>query len=176
MANTSATVTPKQHLSYTAQVSVSMVNTTVMHRFWKACAEESATNVEIEKMWRQAQCHKQCLAEATRKLQSLPLLTETFECTCAVWQAMIAKDAFNRSATQATSAYKIMEMVGRYTGEDQWSAEFALVCYRASRTMDELPSEEHEILDELYERLTYTRREDEQLHGVMVFWAKLHEF
>jgi hypothetical protein len=152
------------------------INTTVMKRFWKACAEESATNVEIEKMWRQAQCHKQCLAEATRKLQSLPLLTETTECTCAVWQAMIAKDAFNRLATQATSAYKIMEMVGRYTGEDQWSAEFALVCYRASRTMDQLPSEEHEILDELYERLTYTRREDEQLHGVVVFWAKLHEF
>ena len=158
------------------QLKKRWINTTVMHRFWKACAEESATNVEIEKMWRQAQCHKQCLAEATRKLQSLPLLTKTTCSTCAVWQAMIAKDAFNRLATQATSAYKIIEMVGRYTGEDQWSAEFALVCYRASRTMDELPSEGHEILDELYERLTYTRREDEQLHGVMVFWAKLHEF
>ena len=89
---------------------------------------------------------------------------------------MIAKDAFNRSVTQATSAYKIMEMVGRFTGEDQWSAECALVCYRASRTMHELLSEEHDILDELYQRITYTRVEDEELHDVMVFWARLYEY
>ena len=89
---------------------------------------------------------------------------------------MTAKDGFRRSVAQATSAYNIMEMVGRFTGEDQWSAECALVCDRASRTMDELPSEEHKILDELYETNTCTRATVGQLHDVMVFWARLNEY
>ena len=42
--------------------------------------------------------------------------------------------------------------------------------------MDELPSEEHKILDELYQRITYTRSTDGQLHDVMVLWARLHEY
>ena len=89
---------------------------------------------------------------------------------------MTAKDGFRRSVTQATSAYNIMEMVGRFTGEDQWSAECALECYRASRTMDELPSEEQEILKELYQIITCTGATDGQLHDVMVFWARLNKY
>ena len=42
--------------------------------------------------------------------------------------------------------------------------------------MDGLSSEEYKILDELYERITYTRVEDEELHDVMVFWGRLHEY
>ncbi len=89
---------------------------------------------------------------------------------------MIAKYGFRISVTQGTSAYNIMEMVGRFTGEYQWSVECVLVCYRASRTMDELPSEEHKILDELYEIITCTRTTHGQLHDVMVFWARLHKY
>ena len=82
---------------------------------------------------------------------------------------MITKDAFSRSLIQATSAYKIMEMVGRFTEEDQWIAECALECYRASRNMHELPFEEYKILDELYARITKTRVKHEEFHDIMVF-------
>ena len=159
-----------------AQWNKSKINTTVMHKFWKWCANESATNTDIQLMWRNNLCHKKCFEEATRSWQSLPILTKSQECTCAIWQAMIAEHAFNRSVAQATSAYKIMEIVGRFTAQDQWSAECALVCYRASRTMDELSSEEEKNLDELYERITYARVKDEELHDVMVFWGRLYEY
>ena len=154
----------------------SQINTTVMRKFWIACAKESATNVELQDMWKASWCQKQCLEKATRAWQSLPLLTLDQHCTCAIWQAMIATNAFHRSIAQATSAFKIMEIVGRFTARDQWSAACALVCYRASATMDGLSSEEYKILDELYERITYTRVEDEELHDVMVFWGRLHEY
>ena len=75
------------------------------------------------------------------------------------------------------SAYKIMELVGRLTAEDQWSAACALACYRASEELrSELFSEEYNILDELYERVSHTRVEDEELHHVMVFWGRLHDY
>jgi len=90
---------------------------------------------------------------------------------------MIAKDSFRRSVAHAKSAYKIMELVGRYTAEDQWSAACALVCYRASEELlSELFSEEENILDQLYERITHTRVEEEDLHDVMVFWGRLHAY
>jgi len=69
-----------------------------------------------------------------------------------------------------------MEMVGRFTEEDQWIAECALECYRASRNMHELPFEEYKILDELYARITKTRVKHEELHHVMVFWARLDAY
>ena len=152
------------------------MNTKVMRKFWKACDAQSTTDFEIQRMWRYNECYKEVLENATRKWQTRPFLSESNENISAIWQAMTANDGFRRSVTQATSAYKIMEMVGRFTGEYQWSAECALVCYRASRTMDELPSEEHKILDEFYEIITYTRATVGQLHDVMVFWARLHKY
>jgi hypothetical protein len=70
-----------------------------------------------------------------------------------------------------------MELVGRFTAEDQWSAAFAWACYRASEELrSELFSDAYNILDELYERLTQTRARDDELHDVMKFWGWLHEY
>ena len=162
-----------------AQWMKSHINTTVMHRFWKACAKESATNVEIQDMWRffYSQNIEECLKAAIEAWQSWPFLTESQESICAIWQAMIAKNSFRRSVAHAKSAYKIMELVGRFTAADQWSAACALVCYRASEKLQsELFSEQSNILDELYQRITCTRTEEEDLHDVMIFWGRLHEY
>ena len=70
-----------------------------------------------------------------------------------------------------------MELVGRFTAEDQWSAACALVCYRASEKLQaELFSEQSHILDELYQRITHPRTEEEKLHDVMTFWGSLNEY
>ena len=70
-----------------------------------------------------------------------------------------------------------MELVGRFTAKDQWSAACALICYRASEELrSELFSEQYNILDELYERITHTRFKDEELHDVMMFWERLHQY
>jgi hypothetical protein len=67
-------------------------------------------------------------------------------------------------------------MDGRFAAEDQWSAACALICYRASRTLGELSSEQYKILDELYERITKTRINEEEVHDLVIFCRKLHEF
>ena len=158
-----------------AKCKKSDINTTVMHKFWKACAVESATNGEIEATWKKSHGMQECLKTATEKWQSSPFLTKSKESTCAIWNAMIAKDSFRTSVAYAKSAYKIMELVGRFTAQDQWSAACALACYRASAELrSELFCEEYNILDELYERITRVR--DEEVHDVMAFWGRLHEY
>ena len=157
----------------------SKINTTVMHRFWKACAEVSATNLEIQNLWKDPYTEniEKCLKIATDSWHSWPFLTKSQESTCAIRQAMIAKDSFRRSVAHSKSAYKIMELVGRFAAEDQWSAACALACYRASEELrSKLFSEEYNILDELYERIIHTRARDEELHDVMMVWGRLHEY
>ena len=157
----------------------SFINTKVMHKFWTACAEESATPVAIKQMWQQpGTTIDDCLKAATHEWQTWPLLTESKESTCGIWHRMIADRSFRRSNAYATSAYKIMEIVGRFTAEDQWSAACALACYRAADDLrsalrfEEVGCCELVILDELYERLTRNRIEDEELQQVMAFWGR----
>ena len=91
--------------------------------------------------------------------------------------AMAAKKKFRASTANATSLYKIMELVGRFTAKDQWNAACALICYRASEKLQsELFSEQSHILDELYQRITETRTEEEALQDVMTFWGRLNEY
>ena len=154
------------------------INTAVMHKFWKACAEESATNAEIIHLWQSNDNYtiEKCLEEATRAWESWPFLTKDPVSSVGIWQAMNADKAFRRSRAQVTGAYKVMEIVGRFTAEDQWSAACALVCYEASRAIDDLSSEENQILDELYSRIIRTRDADDDLYDVMAFWRRLHEY
>ena len=153
----------------------SVINKTLMHRFWKACAEESATPVAIKQMWQQAGTTiDDCLKAATDDWEQWPFLTERAESTCGIWQGMIADRSFRRSQAHATSAYKIMEIVGRFTAEDQWNAACAVACYRAADDMRSKLRVEEWILDQLFERLTH-HRSDEELHQVMVFWGRLNE-
>ena len=148
-----------------------------MRKFWKWCAQECAQNHEIEQMWRNAHDIEDCYEKATKAWLSWPFLTTYESSTCAIWQAMLAKDSFRRSVANAKSSYKIMELVGRFTAVDQWSAACAVECYRASKELSsELFSEECNILDELYERIERDRVEDEELHDVMVFWDRLNDY
>ena len=157
----------------------SEINTKVMHKFWKACAKESATNAEILNIWQSTYNTntEECLKKATDAWQSYPFLSKNQESICTLQQAMFATASYRRSAAHATSAYKIMELVGRFIAPDQWNAAFASACYRAAIELrSELFSEEYKILDELYERITRTRHSDEEQHDVIMFWWRLHEY
>ena len=99
---------------------------------------------------------------------------------------MLAKDSLRRSVAQAKSAYKMMELAGRFAAGDQWTDACALVCYRASEELrSKLFSAEYNILDELHQRIAHTGNileelyessEDEQLHDVMSFWGRLNDY
>lgn len=156
----------------------SHINTKVMHKFWTACDEVSASCEKLKDMWRTPGWDvKHCLQRATQEWQNCPILTDVQESTNAIWQAMIAKDSFRRSTAHSKSAYKMMELVGRFTAEEQWSAACFWACYRASQELQsELFSEEYNILDELYSRITNSRAGDAELHDVMMFWGRLHKY
>ena len=154
----------------------SQINIKVMHKFWKACANESATYTDIHYIWKHNDMEA-CLKKATDAWQSYPFLSKSRESICAMQQAMFATDSYRRAAAHDTSAYKIMELVGRCIAPDQWSNAFALACYRAAVELRaELFSEQYKILDELYERITYTRHSDEEQHDVIMFWWRLHKY
>ena len=48
-----------------------------MRKFWKYCAEESATNGEIQDTWRQSHGSEECLKTATEAWHSWPFLTRS---------------------------------------------------------------------------------------------------
>ena len=89
---------------------------------------------------------------------------------------MIAKDNFQRTVIHTTSAYKIMEMAGRFMKAHRWNATFALACHRAARRLYKLSPEESDVLNELYSRITCTRPKDNEVRGIMAFWATLHRY
>ena len=152
----------------------SEITTKIMHKFWRACRTHSATNKEIEKMWHVAWNVDECVKKTTTMLGGDPFLTEAKVSTKAIWQAMNAKEDLKRSNAQATSAYKIIELAGRFTARKEWSGACALVCYRAAKCVDDLSPAEYDILDELYERLT--GRTDEEVQDVLAFWGRLHDY
>ena len=164
----------------------SEVNTTIMHKFWKWCDKESATNEEIKTMWRTANNIEDCLKQAEKLWQQKPFLTWFPQSTCSIRQAMLAKDSQRRSVAQSKSAYKIIELVGRFAAGDQWNEECTMVCYTASEDLgSRLPSEQSNILDELHQRIAYTgdihgklykKSENELLLEVMSFWAELNVY
>ena len=161
-------------------------NKKCMLNFWKWCDKDCEQNHDIQKMWRNAHDIKDCYEKATRAWESSPFLTAYKESTCAIWQAMHAKDSFRRSIANTKSSYKIMELVGRFTAVGQWNAAFAVACYRASEQLcSDLFDGEGNILDELYQRIqcngiagSYHRRriEDEELQNVMGFWSRLNDY
>ena len=97
---------------------------------------------------------------------------------CSKHLRNLASDACERGfpeiRSQSQESVQIMELVGRCTAVDQWSASCAVACYRASNEFRSvLFSEERSILDELYERIEGNTAEDEKLHDVMKFWGRL---
>jgi len=159
-----------------AQWPKSAINTKVTYKFWKACDEVSASCDELKGMWRGSVDIKLCLQRAAQAWRAWPFLTNVQESTSAIWQAMISKASFRRSTAHSKSAYKLMELVGRFTAEEQWSPACFWACYRASQELQtELFSEEYSIVDELYSRITTSRARDEELRDVMQFWGRLNK-
>ena len=74
---------------------------------------------------------------------------------------------------RSTTSYKIMQLIGKFRAQNQWSDSCDLICYKASI---ELPPEEADILNELYERVEGSRIENEKVHNVMAFWKRLDEY
>ena len=71
------------------------INTAVMHKFWKACADQSAACAEIQHMWRHSTI-EECLEKANQAWADWPILTKQPESTCAIRHAMLAKDSFRQ--------------------------------------------------------------------------------
>ena len=152
------------------------VNTTVMRKFWKHCREESATSLEIERIWRNPEnTLETCLQEATHLWKRWPWIGRPCTSSNAIAQAISDRDTSEREMAQATSAFKIVAIVGRWTAAEEWNNAYAFVSYRAASTTKDLSAEEEKILDELYERLTRDRG-DEEVQDVMAFWGKLREY
>ena len=134
------------------------MNNKVMGRFWAHCRKESARNHEITAIWQNYHTLEPCLQEAIQLWNTWPFLTKSSfhvgwvdRSSYAIWQAMSDKDVSDRSTAQASSAFKIVEIVGRWAAGEEWNNAAALVSYKAARTTEELSAEEADILDELYE-------------------------
>ena len=160
----------------------SRVNTTVMKNFWAHCTKESATNNEIIDIWQKHHTVESCLEEAMELWRRWPYLTKSSfypgdhdKSSYAIWQAMSHKNASERSSAQASSAFKIVAIVGRWAAGEEWSNASALVSYNAARTTAELSAEEANILDELYQRMT-VGRQIEEIEGIVAFWERLREY
>ena len=160
----------------------SRVNTTVMKNFWAHCTQESATNNEIIAIWQTHHTVESCLEETMELWRRWPYLTKSSyyvgdrdRSSYAIWQAMSDKNASERSSAQASSAFKIVAIVGQWTAGDEWSNASALVSYNAAKTTAELSAEELIILDGLYQRMT-VGREIEEIKGIVAFWERLHEY
>ena len=74
-----------------------------------------------------------------------------------VGQSMSAADDPFRAQAQSTNEYKIMGLVGQFTGSNEWSPACAKACYRAARNLNGLSLEEHAIIDGFYSRITSTK-------------------
>ena len=160
----------------------SHVNKTIMKNFWAHCTQESATNDDIIAIWHKYHTVEPCLEEAMELWRRWPYLTKSSfyvgdhdRSSYAIWQAMSDKNASERSSAQASSAFKIVAIVGRWAAGEEWNNAAALVSYKAARTTEELSAEEANILDELYERMTLGRQ-IEEVEGVVAFWGRLREY
>ena len=147
-----------------------------MRKFWAACRRESAIDDKIVDMWRNSEYSSQeSLRRATKTWQSSPILTARPVCTVAILKEISVREKSHAGAVIVKPAYKVMEIVARFTAQQHWNAPCVLICYRWSQTLEQLSSEENNILRELYERITCARS-DREVDEVMHFWNRLNEF
>ena len=99
-----------------------------------------------------------------------PFLTKSKAC---ITEANVATNETLSHHIRTTTPYKIMQLIGQFTAENEWSEDCDLICYRASI---ELSPEQANILNDLYERVTAFRIENENVHSVMAFWKRLDEY
>ena len=156
------------------------INKKVMYNFWKVCKRESAMDARIKDAWTgddgYTKTLEECLEWASREWKQSPMLTNIPYSMAGFHKVMIMKETDQCMEAKSTSGYKIMELVGRFACDGQWSEDFALACYRAARKLNvTLQAEEMEILDELYSRMTRETKHG-QLKDVIAFWERLREY
>ena len=93
----------------------------VMKKFWDRCSEELATSPEIKQIWRKYDTLEPCLQEATELWKTWPWIGRLGKSSAAIAQAMSDRDASQRAMAQATSAFKIIAIVGRWTAAEEWN-------------------------------------------------------
>ena len=133
--------------------------------------EEDAPTDEIKAVWRKPTITiRECLWEFKQAWRSDPLLTES---RAPITEANVSTNEELPHHIRGTTSYKIMQLIGKSRAQNQWSDSCDLICYKASI---ELPPEEADILNELYERVEGSRIENEKVHNVMAFWKRLDEY
>ena len=149
-----------------------------MRKFWAHCRSKSATNDELEAIWHKHSILEPCLQEAMKLWNAWPYLTKSSfhvgwvdRSSYAIWQAMNHRDACERTTAQASSAFKIVQIVGRWAAGAEWNNAAALISYNAARTTQDLSTDEANILNQLYERMTRGDTED-----VVAFWGRLRDY
>ena len=85
-----------------------------------------------------------------------PFLTKS---KARITEANVATNETLPHHIRTTTPYKIMQLIGQFTAENEWSEDCDLICYRASI---ELSPEQANILNDLYERVTTFRIENER--------------
>ena len=110
------------------------------------------------------------MSKFEQKWRSDPWLTEA---GASITAANVSTNQELPDHIRSTASYRIMQLIGQFTAGKQWSHGCDKICHEASI---KLPSEEADILQELYERVTATRNGDENVHNVMTFWKQLDEY
>ena len=117
----------------------SEVTTKVMRKFCAHCRDESATNHEIEHIYKKHHRLDPCLEKARNLWQIWPYMTRSARNSCTIWEEMRHKEAAQKAIVNASSAFKIVRIVGRWTAAENWDNAHAFVCYRAASTTKILP-------------------------------------
>ena len=114
----------------------------VMKKFWEHCSKELAASPEIQQIWRKYDTLEPCLQEAEHLWKNWPWIARPGLTSAAIAQAMSNRDASERAMAQTTSAFKIIAIVGRWTGAEEWNNAYAFVSYRAASITKDLSAEE----------------------------------
>ena len=104
------------------------VTTKVMRKFWAHCREESATHHEIEQIYNRHHTLGPCLEEARNLWGIWPYVTRSARSSFTIWEAMRHREAAYRAIVNASSAFKIVRIVGRWTAAEKWDNAHAFVC------------------------------------------------
>ena len=154
----------------------SEMTTRVMRKFWAHCRVESATNAKIEQIYNKHHRLDSCLEEARKLWQIWPYVTRKARSSFSLWEEMRDREAAQRARVNASSAFKIVRIVGQWTAAEKWDNAHAFVCYRAASTTKNLSAEEEEMLRELYDRMTLKTGDEEHAKNVVAFWGRLSEY
>ena len=104
----------------------SEMTTRVIKKFWAHCREE--------KIYNKHQRLDSCLEEARERWSIWPYVTRNARSSFALWEEIRDTDVAQRARVNASSAFKIVRIVGQWTAAEKWDNAHAFVCYRAAST------------------------------------------